>query len=102
MSQYSQRRKEPQELKRSTRLFSFLYFVILVVAAYFLAGLALAQVNLDNLLDFEIPLVNLSGRQIPDWAIQVALAVIILMILQFIIVFLFGLLKGRKKDVYEP
>jgi uncharacterized membrane protein len=102
MRTYQQRKKK--EPKRSSKLFGFIYFLVLVVVAYFLASLVMQQVDLYDLLGLyrtRIPVINVPGTDIPEWAFKVVLALIILFILQLVSVLVVGFFKGGKREL-EP
>jgi len=91
--------------KQSTKLFSFIYFLVLVVVAYFLASLVMQQVDLYDLLGLyrtKIPVINVPGRDIPAWALKILLALIILFILQLVSVFVMGFFTGGKRELHDP
>ncbi len=92
------RKPEPQEPSASAKLLSFIYFVIIAGAAYYLSRLAMPYLRDAGLTDITIPKLN---KPLPPWVVQLVIGIIILFMLQFILVFLFGLVKGRKKNVYE-
>jgi hypothetical protein len=77
--------------------------VAVAVVAYFLSSLVVQQVNLYELLglyDIELPLVNVPGRDIPQWVLQLVLGILIFLILQPFIVIITGLFSGEGQE--EP
>jgi len=92
-------KKEKKELAASTKLLNFIYFLIVVAAAYYLSGLAVQKLDDNNLLDdIKIPKTD---ELVPLWAFQLVIGLVIFFFLQFLLVFLFGLIKGRGKNVYK-
>jgi len=90
--------KEKKELTAGAKFLSFVYFLIIVVIAYFLSGLAMEQLRANDLTNIEIPKLN---KPVPEWVLQLAIGLVIFSLLQFVFVFVFGLLKGRGKNVYK-
>ena len=103
MSTYQgSKKKQP---KQSNKLFSVIYFLVLVVVAFFLASLVMQQVDLYELLGLyrtKIPLINVPGRDIPAWALKIVLTLIILFVLQLVSVFVMGFFMGGKRELHEP
>jgi preprotein translocase subunit SecG len=96
-----QQKRQQKELKRSTKFLNFAYFIIVVAAAYYLSGLAMEKADLYDELDLggmKLPAIN---KPVPEWVLQLVLAAIIFFILQFVFVFVVGLIKGGEKDAYE-
>jgi hypothetical protein len=99
----SQRRDEPEKSTASSTFFSFIYFILVIVASFFIAGFVMGQTNLRASLgldSFKIPLINVPGSDIPDLALQLVLAFLIFFVLQLALVSFIGLFK-KKKDPYE-
>jgi hypothetical protein len=70
-----------------------IYVAIVVAISFVLAGLLMEQFDLFNELgirDMEIPLINYSLKDMPEWALQVALTAVIFFILQPLIVIVMG------------
>jgi hypothetical protein len=101
MSTFRDRKKKEKPKPRAV-FFSFVYFVVVAVAAYFLAGLAMGQVDLDDLLNFKVPVVDLHGRDIPEWVLRLVLAVPTFFVLQMILTIVTGLLGVGKKEDEPP
>ena len=100
----SRRRDESEKPKASSTLFSFIYFVLVIVASFFIAGFVMEQANLRASLgldSFKIPLINVPGSDIPDLALQLVLAFLIFFILQLTLVSFIGLFK-KQRDPYDP
>ena len=82
---------------------SCLYLVIVAVGSFLLAGLVMAQVDLYRLAGLntlEIPVIEVPGSDIPEWALQLVLAVFIFLVVQPVVVILVGLF-GRRSDKGE-
>lgn len=90
--------REPEPPTRGTRFFSLVYFIIVVAAAYYLSGLVMKEADLADQVDFTIPVLK---EPLPPWVLQAALGLFIFFILQFLFVFVVGLLKGEKEDPYR-
>ena len=101
MSTYRERRETEKKAKPRTVFVSFVYFVFVLVVAFFLSGFLMEQVDLGDLLVFRIPLIN---RAVPQWVFQLALAAIIFLFLQFIFIIILGLFGGKKREeeLYKP
>lgn len=97
MTYQSRGKREPEPPTRSTKFFSFVYFIIVVAAAYYLSGLVMDEADLADQVDFTVPVLN---EPLPLWVLQAALGLFIFFVLQFIFVFAVGLLKGEKEDPY--
>jgi len=91
-------RNEKPKLSASAKLLSFAYFLIVVAAAYYLSGLAVHELDKDDVLNVNIPKTD---KPVPLWIFQLAIGLIIFFFLQFFLVFLFGLIRGREKNVYK-
>ena len=101
MSSHRERELEKKEIKRSTKLFNFIYFLIIVAISYLVSTLIMDQVDVYDVLGLEttnLPVINKPGTDIPLWVFQVALALVIFFTLQFIIVFVLGLIKGEEDE----
>ncbi len=88
---------------RGFKFFSVVYFIIFVAIAFFLSSLVMNKWDVYDLLSLNtltIPGINKPGSDIPEMAIQVALAGIIFFILQFVTVFVISIFK-REEDEYE-
>lgn len=92
------RQQEKPQPSATTKLINFIYFGIVVAAAYYLSGLAVQKLDANGMIDLTIPKAD---KPVPHWVIQFVIGLIIFFLLQFLLVFLFGLIKGRKKNVYE-
>jgi hypothetical protein len=82
---------------------SLAYITTVAIVAYFLSSLVVQQVNLYELLglyDIELPLINVPGRDIPQWVLQLVLGILIFLILQPFIVIITGLFSGEGQE--EP
>ncbi len=95
---------QPQEgPTRKSKLFGFIYFIILVAVSFFLSSMAMKQWDIYKLLDLKsmtLPLVNKSGDIFPEIAVQLALAAIIFFVLQFVTVFVISIFK-KEEDEFE-
>lgn len=101
MSTYRERQKKKERLKPRIVFISLVYFVVIVVVAYFLSGLVMEELDLGSRLVVRIPLIN---RGVPQWVFQLALAAIIFFAVQFLSVFVLGLFGRKKKEeeLYKP
>jgi Na+/H+ antiporter NhaD/arsenite permease-like protein len=97
----STRKKEKEKPKPRAVFLSLIYFLIIVGVAYFISDFVMKQVDLGDLLTMKLPLIN---RRVPRQVFQLALAVAVFFVLQFLFVFTVGLLGGKKKeeDLYKP
>lgn len=101
MSTYRRREEEPEKPKLGATCMSLVYVLIVGAVAFFLAGLVMAQVNLYEVLGLygtEVPVINASGEDIPKWALQLVLGILIFFLLQPFAVIGLALLGRRKKE----
>ena len=105
MSTYRQRREKAEKPKPRSAFLSLIYLIIVAGVAYYLAGLVMDQVDLYKILGLqgsEIPLIKAPGEDIPEWALQLALAFLIFIILQPLAVVITGLFtQGKKKEEFD-
>ena len=105
MSTFRQRRNKAEKPKPRSVLLSLIYVIIVAAVAYLLAGLVMDQVDLYNVLGLrgsEIPLINVPGKDVPEWALQLALGFLIFIILQPLVVVVTGLfIRGPKEDEFD-
>ncbi len=96
-------RRKQEEPTRGFKLFSFAYFIIIVVVAFFISGQVMNQWDIYELLGLNtitIPVIEKSAGDIPELAIQLVLTGILFFVLQFITVFIIGIFK-KEEDEYE-
>ncbi len=101
MSSPRERELKEKEIKRSTKLFNFIYFLIIVAISYFVSTLIMDQIDVYDVLGLyttQLPMIKKPGTDIPLWVFQVILAFVIFSTLQFIIVFILGLIKGEEDE----
>ena len=105
MSTNRQRREKAEKPKPRSTLLSLIYIIIVAGAAYFLAGLVMDQADLYKVLGLrssEIPLIKVPGEDVPQWALQMALAFLIFFVLQPLVVIVTGLFtRGTKEDEFD-
>jgi hypothetical protein len=105
MSKYRQMRKEKKVEKATPQaaLFGCVYVAILAAVAFLISGFLMQQFDLYDELGIgvvDLPLVN-TAVEIPEWALQVAMTVLIFFFLQPFAVILLGML-GLRKTEEEP
>lgn len=101
VSTYRQRQKEKQEFKSRTAVVGLVYVVGVIAVAYLLSILVISQVDLYDLLGLdrtEIPVINLPGRDIPQWVLQLVLVVLIFFFIQPLVYIAVALFGGGKKE----
>jgi hypothetical protein len=95
--------QKPEEPSGGFKLFSIVYFLVLVALAFFAASLVMSKWDLYDLLSlntFTIPGINKPGSDIPEIVIQLVLTGIIFFILQFLTIPIVSIFK-REEDEYE-
>ena len=102
MSKYRQTRTAKEEEKTSPHVgvFGCVYVVGLAIAAFLFAGFLMQQFDLYNELDIgivDLPLVN-TAVELPEWALQAAVAVLIFFLVQPFAVILLGMLGLRTTE----
>lgn len=103
MSKYRQKKKEEEKTTPQVALFGCVYVAILAAAAFLISGFLMQQFDLYDELGIgvvDLPLVN-TAVEIPEWALQVAMTVLIFFFLQPFAVILLGML-GLRKTEEEP
>jgi hypothetical protein len=101
------RREEETKPSAGSTLFSVAYVAIVILTAFLLSSLIMDRVDLYDLLGLnraEIPLINVPGRDIPAWSLQLVLGLLIFFMLQplvFIAAALFGVGK-KEEDLGTP
>jgi phage shock protein PspC (stress-responsive transcriptional regulator) len=98
---YRERKEEEKKLKPRTAFLGCIYFIVIVTVAYFLSGFVMEQVDLYDLLglnDMEVPLIKVPGEDIPEWALQLVLAVLVFFLVQPFAYVVVALLNPPKKD----
>jgi hypothetical protein len=90
---YEQRQKEEQARPR-TLVIGCIYVIVVVAISYVMAGFLMEEFDLFNELgirDMEIPLVNYSLEDVPEWTLHIALTAGIFLILQPLVVIVMGI-----------
>jgi hypothetical protein len=105
VSVYRGRDKKDEKTKPSTAISSCLYVAVIAVISFLIAGFALTQVDVYRVLGLnsvEIPVINVPGTDIPQLALQLALAALIFFLIQMLVVIVFGFLGRRGGEKYVP
>jgi TRAP-type C4-dicarboxylate transport system permease small subunit len=101
VSTYRQREQKKEKTKPRSSLFSCVYVVIVIAAAFVLSSLIMRQLDLYDLLGLdraEIPFLDIPGRDIPQWALQLVLGIAIFFILQPLVYITAALLGAGKAE----
>jgi hypothetical protein len=101
---YRQGRDRNVKPKSSTVLVRVIFVFVIAVIAYLLAGLVIDRFDLYQVIrsnPVDIPLINVSSSEIPEWLLRIVLTLIIFFLLQPLLVIILDLINPEKEEPIE-